>query len=267
MAIVTRQAYEYGSSPVIFMQSDTSLTTALHSLFSEHRAWFLDFLRFTSPDAAAPADTLTQPAWSQSAHFTPLLARYADEIYRNYPEMTREAKPLQSLWAQWYFGLIVPPMMLALVMETRALDCSLRHFHLQFHESGRPDKFWIDAHEDEEARYLNAHQRIDRMIQRHLIPAVEGIEQHGDINAKLIWNNNGYLMHWFLGEMKSWVDEATLLTLGHALFFSRHLLDGSDNPLYRTVIPRDGAMQRRSCCQRYRLPAIDRCGDCTLKPV
>ena len=44
MAIVTRQAYEYGSSPVIFMQSDSTLSTALHSLFNEHRAWFLEFL-------------------------------------------------------------------------------------------------------------------------------------------------------------------------------------------------------------------------------
>ncbi|MEQ4530970.1 MAG: siderophore-iron reductase FhuF [Mixta sp.] len=264
MAIVTRQAYEYGSSPVIFMQSDSALGTALHSLFSEHRAWFLEFLTLGE---TAPSDTLIQAEWSQSVHFNRLLARYGDEIYRHHAEMPREEKPLQSLWAQWYFGLIVPPMMLALVMEKRALDCSLEHFHLQFHESGRPAKFWIDVHEDEDARYLNAQQRIDRLIQRHLIPAVQGIEQHGDINAKLIWNNTGYLMHWFLGEMKSWVDEATLLTLEHSLFFSRHLLDGSDNPLYRTVIPRDGAMQRRSCCQRYRLPAVERCGDCTLKPV
>ncbi|QHM73882.1 siderophore-iron reductase FhuF [Mixta intestinalis] len=264
MAIATRQAYQNGSLPVIFMQRDSSLSSALHNLFREHRAWFLDFLTL---DEAAPADTLIQAEWAQSAHFTRLMANYGDDIYRNHADMAREDKPLQSLWAQWYFGLIVPPMMLALIMETRALDCSLQHFHVQFHESGRPAKFWLDVREDEEAHYLNAPQRIDRLIQRHLIPAVEGIAQHGGINAKLIWNNNGYLMHWFLGEMKSWVDEATLLALEHALFFSRHLLDGSDNPLYRTVIPRDGGMQRRSCCQRYRLPDVDRCGDCTLKSV
>ncbi|WNN44917.1 MULTISPECIES: siderophore-iron reductase FhuF [Winslowiella] len=262
MAIITRQAYEYGSSPLIFLQSDRSLSSALHALFTEHRAHFLDSVKLGEE---APAGCMPLANWSQADTFLPLTQRYSDYLYRDHPDTPREAKPLQSLWAQWYFGLIVPPMMMALLLEPRALDCSAEHFHIEFHETGRPACYWLDVREDDDARYLSARQRIDRMIQRHLLPVVQGIEQHGDINAKLIWNNTGYLMHWFLGELKPFLDEDTLVTLEHALFFSRELLNGADNPLYRTMIPRDGAMQRRSCCQRYRIPDVQRCGDCTLK--
>uniref|UniRef100_UPI00301788FB siderophore-iron reductase FhuF n=1 Tax=Leclercia sp. M50 TaxID=3081258 RepID=UPI00301788FB len=50
-----------------------------------------------------------------------------------------------------------------------------------------------------------------------------------------------------------------------AIFFARQLSDGRDNPLYRTVVPRYGLLVRRTCCQRYRLPDVQQCGDCTLK--
>ncbi len=35
--------------------------------------------------------------------------------------MIRENKPLISLWAQWYIGLMVPPLMLALLTQEKAL--------------------------------------------------------------------------------------------------------------------------------------------------
>ncbi len=39
----------------------------------------------------------------------------------------------------------------------------------------------------------------------------------------------------------------------------------ADNPLWRTVMLREGQLVRRTCCQRYRLPDVQQCGDCTLK--
>lgn len=49
------------------------------------------------------------------------------------------------------------------------------------------------------------------------------------------------------------------------LVFEKQLSDGQDNPLWRTVVMRDGLLVRRTCCQRYRLPDVQQCGDCTLK--
>ncbi|WP_130833894.1 siderophore-iron reductase FhuF [[Erwinia] mediterraneensis] len=264
MSTLTPQAHRFSRYPLIFMQSDRSLAAALHDLMSEKFSWMLDAVRLGQQ---APENAMTLDAWSQPAVFRLLEQRYGDDLYRNHPTMPREAKPLQSLWAQWYFGLILPPMMLALLQEPRALNCSPQHIHVEFHETGRPATFWIDVQEDEVARYLSATQRIDRLIQQHLIPVVDAIARHGDINSKLIWNNLGYGFWWFLGELKSVLDDATLLQLEQALFFSSRLLDGSDNPLYRTMIPRNGIMERRSCCQRYRIPDVARCGNCTLKAV
>lgn len=264
MTTIVRQASEYGSYPLIFLQSDRSLGDSLRALFSEHRAYFLETIHLGEE---APAECMTLKRWSQPEAFAQLNRSYGDFIYREQSEMARENKPLQSLWAQWYFGLFLPPMMMSLLLESRALDCSPERCHVEFHETGRPAAFWIDVREDEEARYLSPRRRMDRLIQQHLIPAIQGIEQHGDINGKLIWSNTGFSVYWFLGEIAPLIGEALRAELEHAFFFSKTLSDGSDNPFYRTMLPGEDEMQRRTCCQRYRLPDVQRCGNCTLKPV
>ena len=80
---------------------------------------------------------MTLAQWSSPNALSSLLAVYSDHIYRNQPTMIRENKPLISLWAQWYIGLMVPPLMLALLTQEKALDVSPEHFHVEFHETGR----------------------------------------------------------------------------------------------------------------------------------
>ncbi|WP_033793417.1 siderophore-iron reductase FhuF [Pantoea septica] len=261
MANIRQQSQRFQYAQPIFMQGDRSLARALRDLMREQHSYMLESIHL---DEAAPADALTLAEWARPEQFPALAQRYSDYLYRQHPDAVQEAKPVQSLWAQWYFGLLLPPLMLALLAESRALDCSPQHIHVQFHEHGHPCAFWIATHEDEEARYLTAPQRIDRLIQQHLIPAVNAIAQHGGINARLIWNNMGFSFHWFLGELKTLLDEAIILQLEQTIFFTSRLQDGSDNPLYRTMLPRGGEMVRRSCCQRYRIPDVERCGNCTL---
>lgn len=263
MTTTVRQASEYGTCPLIFLSGSQPLAHSLHALFREHRAYFLDTIRFGEK---APAGAMTLSRWAEPQNFSRLNQLYGDYIYREHGEMPRENKPLQSLWAQWYLGLVMPPMVMALLLEKRALDISPERCHVEFHETGRPAIFWFDACEDDEARYLSPHRRLDRLIRHHLIPVVNGIVQHGGINARLIWNNTGFALHWFLGELAPLLGADLRTGLEHAFFFSRTLQDGSDNPFYRTMLPRDGEMQRRTCCQRYRLPDVQRCGNCTLDP-
>ena len=104
-----------------------------------------------------------------------------------------------------------------------------------------------------------------RLISQALVPVVQALEATGEINGKLIWSNTGYLINWYLTEMKQLLGEATVESLRHALFFEKTLTIGEDNPLWRTVLLRDGLLVRRTCCQRYRLPDVQQCGDCTLK--
>ncbi|OON40046.1 hydroxamate siderophore iron reductase FhuF [Izhakiella australiensis] len=264
MATVNSQRYVPQKDSLIFIQHDRTLATALEERLASERPWMLDTFKLSE---RAPNGCIPLASWSQPEKFSHLSHLYAEFLYHNHPNAQREAKPLQSLWAQWYFGLCVPPLMLALLREERAIDCDPAFLHMEFHETGRPQAFWWHVREDQAARYMGPVQRIDRLIQRHLMPVVDAIESHGEINARLIWNNTGFLMHWFLGELTPQIGETLRVELEHMLFFSSTLPDGGHNPLYRTVIPREGEMQRRSCCQRYRIPDVERCGNCTLKPV
>jgi ferric iron reductase protein FhuF len=85
-----------------------------------------------------------------------LLATWSDHIYRHQPAAAG-TKPLLSLWAQWYIGLMVPPLMLALLNEPQGLSLAPEHFHVEFHESGRAACFWIDVHA--RCRHRGFHRR------------------------------------------------------------------------------------------------------------
>lgn len=240
----------------------TTLADSIRETIAEHRAYLLDFIKL---DEAHPHQAMTLAQWCRPAEMQSLFATYSDHIYRNQPNLTRENKPLLSLWAQWYLGLMVPPLMIALLTQNMALDLSPEHFHVEFHETGRASCFWIDVHEDRNATLLSATERMETLVKQALIPVVKALEETGDINGKLIWSNTGYLIHWYLTEMKPVLGEETVEALRQSCFFAKQLADGQDNPLFRTVVPRDGLLVRRTCCQRYRLPDVQQCGDCTLK--
>ena len=239
-----------------------TLAMSLREKVAEHRPHLLDFMRLNE---MPPPAALTLTEWSRSGEFTTLQALYSDHIYRNHPTQSRENKPLLSLWAQWYIGLQVPSLMLALLTETRALDLSPEYFHVEFHETGRAACFWVDVQEDVDLTRQTPQVRMERLVTQALMPVIEVLEATGEINGKLIWSNTGYLINWYLGEMKTLLGDELVESLRQHLFFARQFTDGQDNPLWRTVVLRDGLLVRRTCCQRYRLPDVQQCGDCTLK--
>lgn len=106
---------------------------------------------------------------------------------------------------------------------------------------------------------------MEKLVTTALQPVVQALEATGDINGKLIWNNTGYLINWYLGEMKTLLGDEKVAALRQRCFFEKQLSNGEDNPLWRTVVLREGQLVRRTCCQRYRLPDVQQCGDCTLK--
>lgn len=113
---------------------DAGLAQAVRATIAEHREHLLEFIRLDEP---APLRAMTLAQWSSPNTLSSQLAVYSDHIYRNQPLMIRENKPLISLWAQWYIGLMVPPLMLALLTQEKALDVPPEHFHVEFHETGR----------------------------------------------------------------------------------------------------------------------------------
>ncbi|MEO3740538.1 siderophore-iron reductase FhuF [Kosakonia sp. WA-90] len=238
-----------------------SLANAVRETISSHREYLLDFIHLNEP---APYQTMTLAEWSRGSALQTLIATYSDHIYRNQLTQPRENKPLLSLWAQWYLGLMVPPLLLALLMQERAIDLTPEHFHVEFHETGRAACFWIDVQPDDVLTSCNDAQRISALTTYAMLPVVQALEATGGINGKLIWSNTGYLINWCLGDMIPVLGEGRVAALRQTCFFEKQLADGSDNPLWRTVVLRDGVLVRRTCCQRYRLPDVQQCGDCTL---
>lgn len=238
------------------------LTASIRDLFTAQRSYFNDIVKL---DDTAPSTALTLASWSRPAALSSLMNSYADHIYRNQPALDRENKPLKSLWAQWYIGLLVPPVLLALLTLPQALAISPNHVHVEFHETGRAARFWIDVQEDSLATQLDRRQRLEQFVVNGIAPIVNALAASGDINARLIWSNTGYLINWFLGEIRELIGDEAASELRQACFFEKRWLNGEDNPLYRTVVLRDGMLVRRTCCQRYRLPDVMQCGDCSLK--
>lgn len=95
---------------------------------------------------------------------------------------------------------------------------SPEHFHAEFHETGRAACFWVDVCDDKNATPHSPQQRMETLISRALVPVVQALEATGEINGKLIWSNTGYLINWYLTEMKQLLGEATVESLRHAIF-------------------------------------------------
>lgn len=230
----------------------------LQRTLAQHCEHFLPRFQLTD----APADALDFSQWVREERFSRLLADYAAEIYRPQPEKAIEGKPLQSLWAQWYFGLLIPPVLVMLLTQDAPLDCALSRFRVVFHPTGRPECFYFSPRVS--ALPASLRERIESLLLLHLQPVVTALDHYGVLNARLNWNNIGYLLHWYLRQYAELLSTENARELHQQLFFTPHLQNGSTNPLYRTVILRQGQIQRRSCCQRYKLPEVQRCTDCTL---
>lgn len=243
-------------------ERENAFAASVRAKIAEQRPHMLELFRLNE---AAPDRAKTLAEWAKPTELSSLLAVYSDHIYRNQPLQPRENKPLISLWAQWYIGLLVPPLMLALLTEESAIALSPDHFRVEFHETGRAACFWVDVHHDLRASQKPTVDRMDNIVMQMLMPVVEALEATGEINGKLIWSNTGYLINWYLGEMIALLGEDQVNLLRQRCFFAKTLANGQDNPLWRTVVMRDGRLVRRTCCQRYRLPDVQQCGDCTLK--
>ncbi len=176
---------------------DAGLAQAVRATIAKHREHLLEFIRLDEP---APLNAMTLAQWSSPNALSSLLAVYSDHIYRNQPTMIRENKPLISLWAQWYIGLMVPPLMLALLTQEKALRMCRRNISsAEFHETGRAACFWVDVCEDKNATpQATPQQRMETLISQALVPVVQALEATGEINGKLIWSNTGYLINWYL---------------------------------------------------------------------
>ncbi|MGR6502884.1 siderophore-iron reductase FhuF [Shewanella sp. Koi 1] len=254
------------------------------------------FVATTKPQGLS-IDTWSQPAVYQQllldfAKAYPPLGKSTSPIQsENIPEQillshSHNSKALHSLWGQWYFGLLVPPMLewiinaphslASTIEQIEQIDITPEHFYLRPHDSGRVADFefqltptpWDKAAIVETTVLTPPRERqLIKWIQSHLIPSVERLTDLSPTPAKLYWSHLGYLIHWYLGEMA--LPEIEFEQLQTLLFNTKSFDDGEDNPLYNSInlLPASAADAdniRRVCCLRYQLANSHRCGDCPL---
>ena len=247
-------------------------------------------------------DTWSQPAVYQSLlldfakAYPPMGKTTASIPLENIPEQvllshSHNSKALHSLWGQWYFGLLVPPMLewiinaphslASTIEQIELIDIAPEHFYLRPHDSGRVAgfEFQLTPTPKVKTAIVKAaivkstvvtpprERRLILWIQSHLIPSVERLTGLSPTPAKLYWSHLGYLIHWYLGEMA--LPEIEFEQLKTQLFNTKSFKDGEVNPLYNSInlLPApvaDVGNIRRVCCLRYQLTNSHRCGDCPL---
>lgn len=127
--------------------------------------------------------------WSQPEFLDNLLKQFA-----LYHQSGNVSKPLCSLWSQWYFGLLFPPVITVLLRAKRWLNTDYRYFSLQpDSKEGRAKRFVVETHwyspfaRTDDTPLL----RLCDFIQRHLNPFIALLDAQGFITAKFLWSNAG----------------------------------------------------------------------------
>lgn len=275
----------------------TQVAKAFNQCLARRAPFYAQHFMATTKPQGLSVDTWSQPAVYQQllldfAKAYPPLAKTTSSIpLENIPEQiflshSHNSKALHSLWGQWYFGLLVPPMLEWIINAPHSLarpleqieqiDIAPEHFYLKPHDSGRVAGFEFQltpTPRDKVARVKttvltpSSERQLIQWIQSHLVPSVERLTGLSPTPAKLYWSHLGYLIHWYLGEMA--LPNIEFERLKALLFNTKAFDDGEANPLYNSInlLPASATHAdniRRVCCLRYQLANSHRCGDCPL---
>lgn len=277
----------------------TQVTKAFNQRLALRAPFYAQHFVATTKPHGLSFDTWSQPAVYQQLlldfanAYPPLGKTSSSSSSENIPEQillshSHNSKALHSLWGQWYFGLLVPPMLEWIINAPHSLASTIEqiniapeHFYLRPHDSGRVAGFEFQLTPTPQVRAAivkvatvkttvltpTRERRLIKWIQSHLIPSVERLTDLSPTPAKLYWSHLGYLIHWYLGEMA--LPEIEFEQLKALLFNTISFDDAEDNPLYNSInlLPASAADAdniRRVCCLRYQLANSHRCADCPL---
>ncbi|OUS52259.1 iron reductase [Shewanella sp. SACH] len=229
------------------------------------------------PSAEIQTETKTETETDKTAATsqTPAFASKSALISKNAgPSRKDTHKALHSLWGQWYFGLLVPPMMEWIFNAPKAAFESVhwqpRYVFMQLHPSGRVAKFEfnIAKHQPINALTFKKHHDIEPLSQTNTKPSNKiDTEVHSPlspykppVDKELVLQ--GFILnllqpsverlltlspvpaklYWsHLGYLIHWYLGELGLTEPHsqqlkqALFRRTTFLDGSTNPLYNSI--------------------------------
>lgn len=225
----------------------------------------------TNANKSSKRQTKRTTTDSQQGSEPILIANKLDDISKD----VRKAQ--HSLWAQWYFGLLVPPILQWLVHQHTPLNYRPNAVYLHPHETGRVASFCLhinnSTHISDQPRPQknppNLHQPLTDFILQGLQPTVLRLSQLSQLPTKAYWSHLGYLIHWYLGELM--LAPSVENQLKNTFFKQKTLplneiknAHTADNPLFNSIKIVDNECIRRTCCLRYQLANTGQCHDCPL---
>lgn len=177
-----------------------------------------------------------------------------------------DARSSVSYWSQWYFGLLLPPLILLAGAARSQLPASLANLRLALDASGQPQGFELT--DPYVAPALDADTPFDRLaplIDGHLSPLVFSLSARSGVSAKVFWMNAAVVIDYTHEVLWSGSQDIDL----KAITGSPKKPDGNRNPLFSPYRPSgsEATRTRRVCCLRYGLEGVARCQDCSLKPT
>lgn len=193
----------------------------------------------------------------------PILDRYCQNTY---PGNDRRAAI--SMWSQWYFGMLLTPVMTLISMTGTDFPIGSDRIYLHVNEKGCPVGF------DLFDRYLEhpvmppentAWHLHTPLITEHLDPLIAALANCSKAAPKLFWANVGVIV--------AYVEKHILKGQGISLVplvTDAKMPDGSRNLLrdpYSSKLSSDGSPARRICCLRYMLDAVEMCPTCPLEKL
>lgn len=127
----------------------TEVTDDITRLFEQTFTHFSETLKVNASNVPLESRAFIQ--WSAVDYLPLLMQRYQNGYYDNKDTKPND-KALYSLWTQWYFGLVIPPMILMLLEYPKVVDTHHNLFQLDFNSNGRPNIFyyklcWFDGYQ------------------------------------------------------------------------------------------------------------------------
>ncbi|WP_280282108.1 siderophore-iron reductase FhuF [Pseudomonas sp. BN415] len=195
--------------------------------------------------------------WLEPELLDGALGRYAC----NWPQADRRAAASQ--WHQESIALILPPLLLARLLNGREVCFDPRQLRMTVDELGAPLELHLpDAGGVLDERGSGARQ-LEELCELLLEPFVIRFAARTGLAPRLLWGNAALCIDWAL-EVAQTCKSTRLLREARFHFLDLHAIDIC-RPLRRALRRNGSGVARRACCLRERLP-MPRCSVCPLAP-
>lgn len=208
------------------------------------------------PRAVVAVPELLEPARLDAV----LLSLYGPEL------MPSRLPVLVSQWAKYYFMQVIPPVLVAGLVQGWQWPMNLPQVALALDQRGVPVGLkWLEQGGFADPQPV---EPLGALLDDNLAPFIEALSAYADLSAAVLWSSAGDVLESCLAHCAEL--PGVSLEAGWALLNNRTRCDGRRNPLFKTisyVAQADGApprRQRRACCLSREVEWVGRCEHCPL---